>query len=91
MSSAQYEVILSDPANRYYQRVDRKMARRLNQCFAVLEKNPFDFEHHDIKCLHGQYEGLLRFRVGDLRVIYEVDSSARIVYVHAIQPRGRAY
>ena len=56
-----------------------------------MEKDPFDFKHYDIKRLHGKYEGQLRFRVGNLRVIYEIDATNRIVNIIAIRPRGQAY
>ncbi len=91
MSDVKYELVLSDPANKYYQRVDRKMAHRLNQCFADLETNPFDFKNYDLKPLHGKYVGELRLRLGALRLIYEVDKANRIVYLIAIRPRGQAY
>ena len=67
------------------------MARRLNQCFADLEINPFDFKNYDLKRLHGKYAGKLRLRLGDLRLIYEVDKANHIVYLIAIRPRGQAY
>ncbi len=91
MSDVKYELVLSDPANKYYQRVDQKMARRLNQCFTDLEINPFDFKNYDLKPLHGKYAGKLRLRLGGLRIIYEVDKANCMVYLIAIRPRGQAY
>lgn len=43
-----------------------------------------------IKPLKGM-TGKYRYRIGNLRVVYEIDSAKRIVYVLAILPRGQAY
>jgi len=83
-----YEVRLSRRAVKYYSRVGPTAARRLNRCFAALERNPFG--GGDIKPLKGM-QGVYRFRVGDLRVVYEVGVPQRIVKVNAILPRGEAY
>jgi len=83
-----YEVRLSGRALKYYNRVGSTTARRLNQCFGALETNPFG--GGDIKPLKGM-RGVYRFRVGNLRVMYEVDMPQRIVKVSAILPRGEAY
>lgn len=83
-----YEVRLSRRALRYYNRVDASTARRLNKCFQSLEGNPFG--GGDIKPLEGM-RGVYRFRVGNLRVVYEVDIPQRVVRVNTILPRGEAY
>lgn len=83
-----YEIRLSHRARRYYERVSANSARRLNQCFEALVKDPLG--GGDIKLVKGM-RGMYRFRVGNLRVIYEVDVKQRIVRVNAILPRGEAY
>ena len=79
-----YEVRLSRRAQRYYERVDADTARRLDRCFEALTKDPY--RGGDIKPLKGM-KGVYRFRVGDLRVIYEVEVAKRIVKVYSILPR----
>lgn len=89
MSNEQrFRVALSKEAFKYYQRVDTDTAARLDRCFASLEQNPFG--RGDIKPLKG-IKGKYRYRVGQLRVIYEVSSEERVVKVLAILPRGEAY
>lgn len=83
-----FEIRLSRRARRYYERVDSDTAHRLNRCFEVLTRDPFG--GGDIKPLKG-IKGVYRYRMGDLRVIYEVDIRERIVKVNAILPRGEAY
>jgi mRNA-degrading endonuclease RelE of RelBE toxin-antitoxin system len=80
-----YEVRLSRRAKRYYERVTPDTARRLSQCFKILSENPF--AGGDIKPLKGM-KGLYRFRVGELRIVYEVNIRERIVKVISILPRG---
>jgi mRNA interferase RelE/StbE len=52
-----------------------------------LSKRPYDF-----KPLSGKkYQGLLRLRLGDYRIIYMIDESLQIVKVLAIGIRGKIY
>jgi mRNA interferase RelE/StbE len=44
-----------------------------------------------IKRLRGSLEGSWRCRVGDLRIIYRVDLTARFVWIETIGPRGSVY
>jgi len=36
-------------------------------------------------------EGLYRVRVGDYRIIYEVDASAKIILIHYVRHRREVY
>lgn len=83
-----YEIRLSRRAHRYYERLPPEIAARLQRCFAALGRNPYG--GGDIKPIQGAM-GLYRCRVGDLRVMYEVDRQARVVTVLAILPRGDAF
>lgn len=83
-----FQVILSHDAQRYYDRLDQVTRARLDRCFTVLEADPI--EGGDIKPIKGR-AGVLRYRVGNLRVLYEVDLAAREVRVAQILPRGEAY
>ena len=83
-----YEVHLARRAERYYRRVDRDTARRLDECFEDLTRDHFCPTR--VRALRG-YPNAFRYRVGGLRVLFTVDQSARIVTVNAIRPRGDAY
>ena len=83
-----FEVRLSRRARRYYERAATDTARRLDRAFNLLEVNPFG--PGDIKPLQGMPR-TYRLRVGDLRIIYEVDRQARVVNVLSVLPRGDAY
>lgn len=84
-----WEIILTRPAEKVYDRSDRMMKVRLESCFADLEKDPL--YGHSIKPLVGKLKGLYRYRIGDLRVIYRLIKESKIVEIIAIFPRGNAY
>lgn len=89
MSSEQiFKIALSREALKYYNKVGTSIAARLDRCFVRLESEPI--KSSDIKPLK-EMAGKYRYRVGKLRVIYEVDLANRTVYVIAILPRGQAY
>lgn len=69
---AKYTVKLSRKAESYYKRVGAKTTERLKECFETLEQTPKDWQHPRIKRLRGRLSGLWKYRVGDLRIIYQV-------------------
>jgi mRNA interferase RelE/StbE len=84
-----FEVILSPEAQAFYAASDRPLARKLARCFAQLERDPR--RHNNIRRLSGQWAGLLRYRVGDWRVIYRIDVEANRVLVLANAHRSEVY
>ncbi|OGO17555.1 MAG: hypothetical protein A2Z15_08395 [Chloroflexi bacterium RBG_16_50_11] len=83
-----YRVALSKEALKYYNKVSVATATRLDKCFTNLESDPL--KGSNIKSLKGM-TGRFRYRVGNIRVIYEVDRTNNTVFVSAILPRGQAY
>ncbi len=75
-------------AEKYYKRVARNTATRLDRCFAILEIDPIG--GGDIRPVKGR-PGVLRYRVGDLRVLYGVNFATKTVTVFQILPRAEAY
>jgi len=84
-----YEVWLSHDAQRFYQAADAPLVRRLNRWFDQLRCNPY--EHPNIKRLHGKLEGYFRYRVGNWRVVYQVDEDSHVVTVILIAHRSKVY
>lgn len=84
-----WEVTLTRSAEKVYDRAGKSMQSRLDDCFEALERAPL--AGSNIKQLTGQLKGLARYRVGEWRVIYNVDRERGIVEVIAILPRGDAY
>ena len=86
---ADFRVELASQPKKYYERADPKITEKLKDCFEGLEKNPL-FAPGKIKRLKGS-GFLFRYRVGGLRVVYEVIMGQRLVWVLAIFPRGDVY
>ena len=84
-----FEVILSPEAADFFAAADRPLARKLARCFAQLESDPR--RHNSIKRLTGEFAGLLRYRVGDWRVVYRIDDPSNRVLVLSIAHRREVY
>ncbi len=83
-----YKVALSREALKYYNKVSTSVAARLDKCFSKLESDPLHGPNiRPLKEMAGKY----RYRIGNLRVIFEADTAKRIVSIIAILPRGQAY
>jgi mRNA interferase RelE/StbE len=81
-----YRVELSAEAQRFYERCDRPLARKLARCFESLEKDPR--AGNNVKALKGQYAGSFRYRVGDVRVVYTINEQTVTVFVITIAKRS---
>lgn len=84
-----WEIILTRPSEKIYEKSDKEMKKRLDNCFGELEKDPL--YSINIKPLTGKLKGLYRYRVGDWRVIYRISRETKVVEIIAILPRGNAY
>jgi len=84
-----YEVLVSHEADKYYKKQDRDIKRRINKCIGNLSLEPLFGPH--IKKLHGELEGKHRYKVGGIRIVYEVNTKGKIVEIKAIRSRGDVY
>lgn len=65
------------------------MRKRISDAMDVIARTPHRSIH--IKKLKGDLKHMHRFRMGDLRILYEIDSAQRIVWIKTIERRGSAY
>lgn len=84
-----WEIVLTKPAKRVYDKASKDIKQRFDTCFEDLEKNPIYGKN--IKPLTGQLKGLIRYRVGNWRLIYRLFKEKKIVEIVAILPRGDVY
>ncbi|MCK4810578.1 MAG: type II toxin-antitoxin system RelE/ParE family toxin [Candidatus Omnitrophica bacterium] len=80
--------MLLSQASKFYKRCSSELAKRLKNCFEELEQNPFSGPN--IKQLKAKKK-LYRYRIGDHRVIYEIDKNEKRVGIFLISPRPSAY
>jgi len=88
-SVAMYSLKLTREAQKFYEQTEPSLVRRINRCFEQLSENPY--EHPNIKALRGALSGYHRYRVGDWRVIYQVDESQQVVTILLIVHCSKAY
>ncbi|MEW6110397.1 MAG: type II toxin-antitoxin system RelE/ParE family toxin [Nitrospirota bacterium] len=84
-----YEILISHEAEKYYKKQDKDTKRRLNKCIDDLSREPLFGQH--IKKLHGELEGKHRYRMGNIRIIYEVNVRDKTVEIKSIKGRGDIY
>ena len=82
-----YRVILLDSAERELRKLDRQVVYlRLRKAIAALGGDP-----RPPGCLKLSTQSSYRIRVGDYRVIYEIEDAIRVVSVTKVGPRGGFY
>ena len=84
-----YKVLLLPKAEKFFSRTNVTLAQKLASCFELLETDPQ--RHPNIKKLAGPLKGLHRFRAGDYRIIYRIDTAKKSVFVVRIAHRKEAY
>ncbi len=78
----------SNQALKFFKRMDKALCERLLKKIEGLRNNPFP---EDVKKVEGYKEKIYRVRVGDYRILYEVDRSKNFLGIVKIDHRGRAY
>ena len=84
---AEYEVTLARSARKELEKLPGSVAQRVVEQLEVLMKNP-----RPVRAIKLQgNRNLWRLRVGDYRVIYNIDDSARLIDVSAVRHRRDVY
>ena len=82
-----YEVYLEQAAERDLRRLSAEEFHRIVPQIKALADNPRPFGCHKITGSKSDW----RIRVGDYRVLYEIDAKAKIVRVFRIRHRREVY
>ena len=83
-----YQTQYSRKAAKRLEGLDRLTRQRMERRFDELEENPYD--PRISKVLSG-LEGMRSSRVGDWRVLYNIQETAKTIEIVAIRPRCEAY
>ena len=83
-----FEVVISKSARRCLTRMPAKTAQIIRGEIAAVAADPLA-QHTNVTPLRG-IEGF-RLRVGDWRVLYQLDVPAQVLRITNILPRGGAY
>ena len=81
-----YRVALASQAARAVRKMPPAERKRILSALQALAQDPRPSGKH-VKALKGSDAPFLRYRVGDQRIMYEVDDSEREVLVHAVVAR----
>jgi len=82
-----YEIQWKRSAGRDLRRIDRQHIRRIIQAVNSLGSDPFPRDSRKLRGTEHQY----RKRIGDYRVIYEVDLKSNILTVFHVRHRREVY
>ena len=87
-STTKCKVVLSRFAKRTMGRLPENIRDTIDAKIEALAADP-TAANNNVKPLHG--EPGFRLRIGDWRVLYEIDHQRRLVQVRSIRNRGEAY
>ncbi len=80
-----FEIILDPQANKFLDKLEKNIALRIINKLDEVKKDPFRYlEHYE-----GDYD--YKLRVGDYRVLIDVDFIRGILFFRIIDKRGRVY
>ena len=82
-----FDVRYSSRSRKFLKKADKILARRLVEKIEKLREYPII---HDTKRIEGS-KGLFRIRVGDWRILYEVDYRNNLIGVVKIDKRRTVY
>lgn len=82
-----YEIELSKRAESYLRRLDAVTRRRILTRLDEVAANPFGDRSKPLKGIPGARSS----RVGDCRIVFEVNDRPRVILVTIVGPRGRVY
>jgi mRNA interferase RelE/StbE len=84
-----YKIILHKNASKFYTKADAKLREKINASVEMILENP-RFHIH-IKKLQGELSDMYCYRLGEIRIIYEIHEDIKTVRIKTIEYRGSAY
>ena len=81
-----WQVILKRSARKELERLPDEVIQRIYDQLVVLQENPFPRQSKKLKGGEGY-----RLRVGDYRVLYDLDEKHHMANVYAVRHRREAY
>ena len=83
-----FHIKYSKQAVKFLKSIDKKLVSIILIKIEKLREEPFQ---HDSKKVEGYNEKLFRIRVGDYRILYEVDHKGNLIGIIKIDKRSRIY
>ena len=70
--------------------MEKPIQIRIRNGIKQLEELENPLRHKDVRDLEGKFQGYYRLRIGEYRLIFELDSAHKKIGIHAVGPRGKA-
>ncbi|KAF0122218.1 MAG: plasmid stabilization system [bacterium] len=84
-----HKIVLHKNAVKFYKNADAMLKERISSALNAISKDPRYNVH--IKKLKGELKNMYRFRLGDIRILYEIEEDIQTVRVKLIDTRGSVY
>jgi len=84
---ASFKIEWKGSSERDIRNIDRQYVHRIINAIESLSENPFPIQFKKLRDSESSY----RIRVGDYRIIYQVDSQKKVVTIYHIRHRKDAY
>ena len=84
-----YSVYLSQYAQRFLDKLDSHIKKRIENTLKRLENNSVPSDAKFIGRESG--EKIFRYRIGDYRALYSIDKDKKVILIIKIDKRARAY
>jgi len=85
-----FAVSISPSARKSSKKLPEHSKRRIVEFLFVLRENPVPVESYDIAKMKG-YVNTFRARIGDIRIVYEIQWNQRAINVLTIKSRENVY
>ncbi len=82
-----YRVLLKKPVDKDLRRINPTQVLRIIEAIRELAVNPFPASSRKLR----GSENLYRVRIGDYRIVYQVNDKSKTVTVHYVRHRRTAY
>ena len=82
-----YRILLSRKAEKFVRSLSKEYQRRIRDIIKSFQESAFPYPYTKIKGEVNTY----RIRVGEYRIVYEVDKIGNIIRILKIDKRGRVY
>ena len=80
-----YQIKIKKSASKFIQTLDDKRKKKLKEVFVLLQKSPFILPYKKLD------ENLYRIRVGNLRILYEVNNEEIFIEIIKVANRENFY
>ena len=84
-----YKTILHRNAAKFYEAAEKKDKARIARAIEEISKNPRTNIH--IKKLQGELGHMYRYRLGELRILFEIHDDIKTIRIKSIDSRGSVY